>query len=221
MVDRELRTQLSQDLRWLVTGRITNFDFDDAYSDRYIDSQDRAVVEIAECGHGLYSDTSTYRLKGRYSIDRPTRRSVARCILFLRSNHEYDWPAWPHSTGFLYWLAIIGGNGITAGSAIGICLLLVIANGGVRDIAFAWPFVLFWPLGVIGLASCLFSVWYLWCEGHRHVLKSSPKWRAWLRHGDYEVWPFRWREDFYDARRNFHLLGDSNRNPSAGASAAS
>jgi len=205
MIDRDLRDQLSQDLRWLITARISNYTFDDAYSDQYIGSQDPAVVRIAEFGYGLFSDTPEYRLNGRHAVDPATRRNAARCILFLRSDHDYDWPPWPLTTCMPRLLSLLADVGATIGTALTICFLLITANPGVEEIGFGWPIILFWPLGLMGFASCVYSVWYF-CGGRRIVIKHSRHWQAWLRHGDHEVWPFRWREDFYEARRRPHLL---------------
>ena len=43
MVDTELRHRLSQDLRRLITGRMTNDEFDDVYYESYFDSDDLAA----------------------------------------------------------------------------------------------------------------------------------------------------------------------------------
>src|SRR5262245_24251555 len=47
MVDFSTRKDLSQDLRRLVTGRMTNDEFDEVAYGRFFDSKDRAVDSIA------------------------------------------------------------------------------------------------------------------------------------------------------------------------------
>ena len=66
MVDLELRHRLSQDLRRLVTGRMTNDDFDDAYYESYMDSNDIAVREISRFGWSLYSSDVLFCLPTNY-----------------------------------------------------------------------------------------------------------------------------------------------------------
>ena len=94
MIDRAGRDRLALFLRRLATGRITNDDYNDEYPVR---SEDAGIEAIARAGWTLYSDTWTYRLRGRHALAPETRRAVARCILFLHSDLEYEWsrdPSW-------------------------------------------------------------------------------------------------------------------------------
>ncbi len=44
------------------------------------------------CIWGFYSDLSTHKLEGKHAL-RPDGKAVfMRCILFLKSNLEYEWP---------------------------------------------------------------------------------------------------------------------------------
>jgi hypothetical protein len=53
---------------------------------------DPAVQEIYCRGlSGLYSDLHEHRLVGRYRLSREVRREVARAILFLKSDLDYEW----------------------------------------------------------------------------------------------------------------------------------
>jgi hypothetical protein len=90
MIDRKLRAELSQDIRRLATGRMTNDAFDDLYYEVYERSDDRAVNEIAAFCYGLYSSDLLFpiRLRGRYALDAETKRTIARCVLFLRSGND-------------------------------------------------------------------------------------------------------------------------------------
>lgn len=213
VVDRNLRQQLSRDLRRLVTGRMTNDEFDDVYYDEFYNSKDRAVVEIGEFGYGLYSSDlfRPYRLIGRHAVKKDTRRTVARCVLFLRLECEYEWPQWPYATGALRFSTVVAGFGLTIGCALGICfvLMLLLVHTMNERLSFEWPLVLFWPVGAFGLASFVFSIWYFFCGEYRAVQRKSSTWREWLHAGDFDVWPFLCREDFYEARQSAFLLGAS------------
>ncbi|HVC98463.1 MAG TPA: hypothetical protein VND64_32650 [Pirellulales bacterium] len=55
MVDHEARQALSLALRRLVTGRMTNDEFDDLYYGSWVNSSDRAVDVIATSAYCLYS----------------------------------------------------------------------------------------------------------------------------------------------------------------------
>lgn len=77
-------------LRRLVAGRITNDEFEDALPLR---SPDPAISEIFLYGvWGCYSDLREHRLVGRQRLPRAARREIARFILFLKSDLEYEWP---------------------------------------------------------------------------------------------------------------------------------
>jgi hypothetical protein len=73
-------------LRRLATGRITNDEFEE---DLPISRTDPAVDEIYHRGvWGLYSDLHEHRL----ILSRNERREIARFILFLKSDLDYEWP---------------------------------------------------------------------------------------------------------------------------------
>jgi len=214
MIDCEERKQLSQDLRRLVTGRITNDEFDDVYSERFCHSKDQTVADIAEFGYGLYSNGTLvpYRLRGRYAVRKDVRRIVARCVLFLRAGREYKWPRWPYSTGMLRFAACFAGFGQSLGFAFTVVLfmLLTVICTIRESVAFVWPVIALWPIGVVGLASFVFSIWYTYWSGEERIRQRSAAWRTWLRAGDFDVWPFLRREDFYHARQTAFLLGAEN-----------
>ena len=92
MVAREERDRLAILLRRLADGRITNDDYDSEFP---IASDDRAVEIIAYNGWGLYSDFPTYRLRGKHALSPAAREHVARSILVLHSDLEYEWPREP------------------------------------------------------------------------------------------------------------------------------
>lgn len=44
---------------------------------------------------GLYDDFSDTRLTGRFRLSRESRRTIARWVMFLRSETVYEWPTYP------------------------------------------------------------------------------------------------------------------------------
>ncbi len=68
-------------------------DFDRAAFD--LDSRDRGVVEIREAIWHTYDDFQEHRLVGQRALTDDQCEVIARCIVFLKSDDEYRWPAWP------------------------------------------------------------------------------------------------------------------------------
>ena len=88
MIDRAARDQLSRNLRLLVSGRISNDQFEDGIPE----TGDAAIAACADMAWLLYSDMKEHRLVGRNSIAPSDRREVLRWILYLDSDFEYRWP---------------------------------------------------------------------------------------------------------------------------------
>ena len=92
MIDRAGRDALGELTHHFVAGRITNREFEN----RCPRSQDPAVREIFwNALWGLYDDFYEHRLVGRYYIQKDSRKDLARCILFLKSDLEYEWTPYP------------------------------------------------------------------------------------------------------------------------------
>ena len=97
MIDRERRDKLAQILRWLGSGLISNDEFEDR-RDSLFDGVhpwqhgDPAIAAISEQAWFLYHDLDEYKLKGAASLSGQDRREVARWIVFLHSDLEYEWP---------------------------------------------------------------------------------------------------------------------------------
>jgi len=119
MIDLERRRTLALNLRHISVGLISNDDFEsnvaDTVSDGWLPEQyhrskkaktdDAAIVPILELSWGLYSDLESRKLKGKYKLDDETLRIIARCILFLRSDLEYQWPQCNQQMStFEFWL---------------------------------------------------------------------------------------------------------------------
>jgi hypothetical protein len=96
-------------------------------------SNDLAVRQIFEEGAWfLYSDVFEHRLTGRYKVVAKNRESVARWILFLKSDLPYEWPIVP----FGFRLALVPFNLITLG-LLGRIVQRYGSYGGPPDL---WPF---------------------------------------------------------------------------------
>jgi hypothetical protein len=196
MVEPELRKSLSQDVRRLVTGRMTNNAFDDVYYELYESSGDRAVTEIASSCYCLYSSDLPlpYRLRGRYAVDDEVRSTAARSVLFLRSGLEYEWPPMPDNPG----LRCLAGIALFGGIPGGIALLLISVPA-----LFLTPIDdMICGLAVLGIilliGSSLLTLFW-----PRLLAKD---WDSFRQSGEYDVWPFIRRRDFELARRQCHLF---------------
>lgn len=196
-IDNQLRRDLSQDIRRLVLGRMTNDEFDDAYC-RCSQSQDPAVAGIAEFGNCLYSRDQLfpYRLKGSNAVDRATRRTAARCVLFLRSGLPYDWPLLPES----FLAGLFNGVAIFVGIPTGLILLLL----GVPYRLFDGHDSEFW-CSTVFVGAVMLTASVAFAVGKVRV--DARTWQQWRTNGDYDAWPFLRREDLYEARRKNFLLG--------------
>ena len=106
MIDRERRKKLAYQLRHLSVGVISNDEFesnimDDVtggwlpeqyYRAKQAKSDDLIIIPMLELCWGLYSDLKNYKLKGPNQLSNETLKIIARCILFLHSDKEYEWP---------------------------------------------------------------------------------------------------------------------------------
>lgn len=106
MVDIRRRRKLALHLRQLATGLITNDNFennvmDDVtygwlpeqyYRSKEAKSDDAVILPMFELCWGLYDDTRRHKLKGRDKLNDSSLKYIARCILFLRSGRDYEWP---------------------------------------------------------------------------------------------------------------------------------
>jgi hypothetical protein len=107
MVDKERRKKLAHHLRQLSVGLISNDDFEYAImedvSDGWLPEQyyrsklaknddDPIIKPMLELCWGLYDDTRSHKLVKSYTLTKKTLKIIARCILFLHSDKEYEWP---------------------------------------------------------------------------------------------------------------------------------
>ncbi len=91
MVDREARDGYAELLRHFAAGRVLNWDYEDA-SDEFTDSDDPAVFGVFWGVWPAYCDIRKHHMAGKNRLDKTGRRTVARYVLFLHSDREYEWP---------------------------------------------------------------------------------------------------------------------------------
>ncbi|WP_426339202.1 hypothetical protein ACN9MZ_23095 [Pseudoduganella sp. S-14] len=90
-IDRHSRNQLAEAIRALASGLITNDEFERKRMPHNM--SDPAVNEVFSSGAWcLYSDLKAYRLTGKQKLDGPTRKEIARWVLFLKTDLPYEWP---------------------------------------------------------------------------------------------------------------------------------
>jgi hypothetical protein len=92
---------LAAAIRRLASGRITSAEFEDQLLAEVWTSRDAGVQSIRWAAWMLYDDLHEHRLEGPYVLGRLGRRHVARWILFLKTDEEYQWPGLP------FWLRLL------------------------------------------------------------------------------------------------------------------
>jgi hypothetical protein len=130
MIDRPSRRAVGELLRHLAAGQITNDQFAERLPRR---SDDVAIAEIRHQAWFLYSDLREYRFTGKDRLSDEHRRDVARWILFLQSDLEYEWPRMSAPLSALLFVA----NLVTLGWA-GRAVVRRFKQHGAFDV---WPFI--------------------------------------------------------------------------------
>lgn len=108
MIDRERRQKLALHLRHLSVGLISNDEFEEAIMDdvslgwlpeQYYrskqaknDNDDLIIRPMLELCWGLYDDTRNHKLIKSDQLTKDASKTIARCILFLHSDRDYEWP---------------------------------------------------------------------------------------------------------------------------------
>lgn len=182
MIRPDIRKQLSQDIRRLVNGQLTNDEFDEVYYTLYEESDDRAVREIASFCYCLYSSDLLFPYRLR-NVDRETRSKVARSVLFLRSGLRYEWRA------------MYANNDCCLGVVLGVasslaCIALAFSNPNTALL----PIICLMPFA--GWAALAFY------RRRSH----SGEWKSFEEAGDSDVWPFLRHSDFDTARQSCHMF---------------
>ena len=107
MIDKERRKKLALHLRHLSVGLISNDDFEGAVMEDVTDGwlpehyhcsklaksedDDPIIRPMLELCWGLYNDTRNYKLVKSDALKEDALKIIARCILFLHSDKEYEW----------------------------------------------------------------------------------------------------------------------------------
>lgn len=89
MVDRMKRDVAAGVLRKFLDGAITNDEFERCFPTQ---DEDPGLSAIKTNIWTLYSDLYEHRLSGNHSPPADTRVFIERCILFLKSDLEFQWP---------------------------------------------------------------------------------------------------------------------------------
>lgn len=107
MVDKERRKKLAYHLRHLSVGLISNDEFeiniiDDVsfgwlpeqyYRAKESKSDDGIIQPMLELSWCLYSDLEEQKLKNKNKLTEEQLKEIAKYILFLNSDIEYQWPS--------------------------------------------------------------------------------------------------------------------------------
>jgi hypothetical protein len=89
MIDREARNQAAETIRHYLCGTITNREFERRYPTSKTDPIIRALDDSLWAS---YEDISTHQLGGANAVPKHLKDRVARWLVFLYSDHEYQWP---------------------------------------------------------------------------------------------------------------------------------
>ncbi len=109
MIDRKARNKLAEEIRHFMGCFTDNFEYDDAVFD--IDSDDRGVIEVRQQVWVTYDDLRQHKMEGKWALPDDQMVIIKRCIVFLKSDIEYEWPKWPILyilTRPLIWLITLG-----------------------------------------------------------------------------------------------------------------
>jgi hypothetical protein len=189
MVDRNARDKLAEALRHLISGQLTNDEFDAAYPGS---CQDPAMLAVWESACCLYDSGALfpYRLRGPYKVSPEVRRAAARAVVFLHSSLEYEWPARGGSIPF-WGLHSVGCYGL-----LGLPMLLV---AGAAAVVREWSTaVLFGAMAAGMLAPAVH-----WVATYRSRAEEERRFNS---SGEVDLWPFIRREDYEAAIRNPRFL---------------
>lgn len=194
MIDRSSRNELAQLLRQVAAGTITPRQFADEFESWGLDSDDKAITNIALGGPGVIEiprSRWTRRLRGQDRLSEEVRQRIAIAVLFLYSDYEYEWPEDESS--------VMGGDCLLMAAFL---LLLVLGM-------FA---TIFWQLGQVSpwvAAICFALTVYVFYFSNVRVEKARARWLDSCQQlGDLEAWPFFCQTDLEEARRHSRLLKD-------------
>ncbi len=179
MVNSELRKTLNQDVHRLITGRMNADEFNEAFYFRYASTEDQGIREIANLYSSLMSVDLNAEDRNRQRNGNPAQRGlVARSILFLDSDLEYEWP----------------GDSISPGQRTIVGLTIFLMLPVLMAVALFWlpvPIAVSekftTPLALAGVAG-MFGALCLICFQPK---RQKNRLDGLSRRGDSDLWPFR------------------------------
>ena len=182
------KRQLAQLVRQVVAGTIAIDDLEDAaiqYDDGSL-FHELLMSEIYDLAEHP-AEFCSGRFRGRKRLDARRRKSLARLSLFLYANSEYKWP--PFS-----------GSPINAYDPLLLIVTAIFASCGLFVVAiFPLISLMFFALAI---ETFVFS---------RRLLQSACE--KWIDHhnsiGNFDLWPFRYDDDYNTALANPVLLNGS------------
>ncbi len=89
MVDRDARDKAAELLRQFLAGTITNFELENSWPS----SSDRVLRAIEDTLWCFYDDFEEHAMRGRWALPKDRKKNMARWVVFLHSDEEYQWPA--------------------------------------------------------------------------------------------------------------------------------
>lgn len=106
MIDTAKRKKLAFHLRHLAVGLITNDEFEDRLMEDVTNGRfpteyyketkgiiyDPAIRPLVEECWCMYDNLDEYKFTGCHKLSDPQLREIARWILFLQSDEEFEWP---------------------------------------------------------------------------------------------------------------------------------
>lgn len=186
MVEVKKRARLREALTQLVEGLITNDQFSDLWQE--CECSDPGVRMIGELFMEFCTDDRSYRLAGCDALNAGGRAFADRCLLFLQTDREYEWPEAPS----VAIPAAAGGAAIFLVLPLGVVLLIA-------ALVFAEMLLAVGGIACLGLSGLCY-----WWWSHR---EDMPEWRAYWASGEREAWPFLRCQDREQAIRDLAQPG--------------
>jgi hypothetical protein len=196
MVDRDARNQLAQALRQFLSCRINNDRFDDLDAEHHWHaSDDEAVRQSYDLAYSLYDDLTPHFLRGKFALSDDEHADMLRCILFLHTDHDYEWPDQlyrPYVLTNAVWLVMTAVNVFVFVAYVA----LAFVNSPYFLLILPW-FILCWLV-----MNCARSVEY------RRNVRNHLQLKAFEARTDSDLalWPFRTRAQYEHALQHPHLL---------------
>ena len=198
MVDRDARNRLAQLLVQLGTQEM---DIDHCWKQAHaigrqaIDQGVLAVLLFLASLVHAEDDLPLLPLRRRPILPPEKRRRLALSVIFLSSDAEYEWPAFPQLQGG-------GADCLLCIACAYLFILGMFAVTGTVMLFLAHHYV--WGIVVAALpVLCGWGVVKIMRLSFRWRAENAARWEREMRElGAFDIWPFRRRSDFENALRN-------------------